>query len=162
MPKRQVFYSFHYQNDVCRVSQVRNMGVVEGDSIVSDNDWEEVKKKGDKAIEKWINDSMKMRSCVVVLIGEETAGRKWIDYEIERAWNERKGLVGIHINNLKHFDGKTSLQGKNPFDKFTFKDGTKLSSIVKIYNPSKENAYNEIRNNLEEWIEEAINIRNDN
>ena len=26
MPKRKVFYSFHYNNDVFRVQQIRNMG----------------------------------------------------------------------------------------------------------------------------------------
>jgi hypothetical protein len=30
MPKRQVFYSFHFDNDVMRAQQIRNMGVVEG------------------------------------------------------------------------------------------------------------------------------------
>jgi hypothetical protein len=28
--KRKVFYSFHFDNDVFRVQQVRNMGVIEG------------------------------------------------------------------------------------------------------------------------------------
>lgn len=38
MPKRQIFYSFHFNNDVMRVQQVRNMGVVEGNVPVSPND----------------------------------------------------------------------------------------------------------------------------
>lgn len=29
---------------------------------------------------------MKYRSCVVVLVGSETASRPWIQYEIEHAW----------------------------------------------------------------------------
>jgi hypothetical protein len=52
MAKRQVFYSFHYKNDVMRVAQIRNIGVIEGNKPVSENDWEEVKKKGDSAVEK--------------------------------------------------------------------------------------------------------------
>ncbi len=28
--KRKVFYSFHFDNDVMRVQQIRNMGVLEG------------------------------------------------------------------------------------------------------------------------------------
>lgn len=31
-------------------------------------------------IEKWIDDNMNYRSCVVVLIGEETANRKWVKH----------------------------------------------------------------------------------
>ena len=78
--KRQVFYSFHYGNDVMRVQQIRNMGVIEGNTPVSPNEWEQVKRTGDKAIEKWIDDNMKYRSCVVVLIGSETASRPWVQY----------------------------------------------------------------------------------
>ena len=58
-PKRQIFYSFHYKNDVFRVQQIRNMGVLDGNEPVSANDWETVKKGGDKAIIKWIDDNMK-------------------------------------------------------------------------------------------------------
>ena len=62
--KRQVFYSFHYKNDVMRVSQIRNIGALEDNKPVSDNDWEEVKRKGDDNVKKWINDNMKYRSCL--------------------------------------------------------------------------------------------------
>ena len=45
MAKRQVFYSFHYYKDSWRAAQVKNMGMVEGNTPVSANEWEEVKKK---------------------------------------------------------------------------------------------------------------------
>ena len=73
--KRQIFYSFHFENDVFRVQQIRNMGALEDNKPVSHNDWETVKRGGDNAIEKWINDNMNYRSCVVVLIGGETYKR---------------------------------------------------------------------------------------
>lgn len=38
---------------------------------------------------------------MVVLIGEDTAKRKWVKYEIKKAWNEGKGVLGIYIHNLK-------------------------------------------------------------
>lgn len=38
MTKRQVFYSFHFKNDSWRAGQVRNIGVVEGNTPVSSND----------------------------------------------------------------------------------------------------------------------------
>ena len=37
MTKRQVFYSFHFKNDSWRAGQVRNIGVVEGNTPVSSN-----------------------------------------------------------------------------------------------------------------------------
>jgi len=44
------------KEDSWRASKVRNMGAIEGNSPVTDNDWEKVKKGGDKAIEKWIDE----------------------------------------------------------------------------------------------------------
>lgn len=157
--KRQIFYSFHYDNDVFRVQQIRNMGALEDNKPVSANDWETVKKGGDAAIEKWINDNMKYRSCVIVLIGEETHKRKWVKHEIKKAWNDGKGLLGIHIHNLK--DPKTGKcdKGTNPFEQFTLEGGGKLSDVVKCYNPDSTDAYNDIKNNIEKWVEKAIKDR---
>lgn len=101
MAKRQVFYSFHFDNDVMRVQQIRNIGALEDNKPVSTSEWEEVKRKGESSIKKWIEDNMSSRSCVVVLIGEETANRKWVQYEIRKAWENGKGLLGIYIHNLK-------------------------------------------------------------
>src|SRR5690349_5507067 len=92
---RKCFYSFHYVPDNWRTSQVRNIGVIEGNAPASDNGWESVKKGGEAAIQKWIDLQLSGRSCAIVLIGSETAGRKWINYEIGKAWNEGKGVVGI-------------------------------------------------------------------
>lgn len=77
MPKRQVFYSFHFDNDVMRVQQIRNMGVIDGDEPVSKNEWERLKGTAG-GIQKWIGDNMRSRSCVIVLIGEQTSKRPWV------------------------------------------------------------------------------------
>ena len=159
MAKRQVFYSFHYDNDVFRVQQIRNIGALEDNKPVSANEWESVKKGGEASIKKWIDDNLRYKSCVVVLVGEETANRKWVRYEIEKAWELGKGLVGVYIHNLKDPRTGNSSKGKNPFDQFAFDDGTKLSSVVKCYNPNPYDAYNDIKDRLEDWIEEAIASR---
>jgi hypothetical protein len=159
MAKRQVFYSFHFNNDVMRVQQVRNIGALEDNKPVSANEWEEVKKKGDAAIKKWIDDTMLYRSCVVVLIGAETANRPLVKHEIEKAWKDGKGLLGIYIHNLNCPRNGTCIKGPNPFDSFNFKDGSKLSSVVKCYNPKSTDAYNDIKDNIEDWIEAAVQAR---
>lgn len=160
---RRVFYSFHYKRDAWRAAQVRNIGVVEGNQPASDNDWEQVKKDGDNAIKSWIDENMEYRTCTIVLVGAETAGRKWIEYEIKRAWNdENMGLVGIRIHGLKNSDGEEDSAEGNPFADFTLTDNKKLSEIVKCHNPpgqdSKER-YNWIENHLKSIVEEAITIR---
>lgn len=85
--KRQVFFSFEYNKDVWRAGQIRNMGKVDNSSTFSDNDWEEVKEKTDTAIRNWIDNQLKMRSCLVVLIGSTTSTRKWVQYEIKKLMN---------------------------------------------------------------------------
>jgi hypothetical protein len=158
---RQTFFSFHYKPDCWRASQVRNIGVVDGNSPVSDNDWEAITKKGDAAIQNWIETQMKGRSCTIVLIGANTAGRKWIDYEIKKTWADGKGLVGIYIHNLKDASSEQSSKGANPFDDFKFGDKD-FSSVVKAYDPPYSTSiyvYDYIKENIEGWIEEAIKIR---
>ena len=159
MAKRSVFYSFHFDNDVMRVQQIRNIGVIEDNKPVSPNNWEEIRRKGKAAIEKWIDENMKYRSCVIVLVGKETASRPWVDYEIRKGWNDQKGVVGIYIHNIKCPRNGTSSQGANPFPNIKFESGRALSSLVKCYNPNPLYAYNDIADNLESWIEEAIAIR---
>jgi hypothetical protein len=160
---RKVFYSFYYDGDRDRVAQVRNMGVVEDNPIASDNDWEKIKRGGDTAIKNWIEQQMKGTSCCVVLIGSDTSTRKWVTYEISEAWNRNKGVVGVHIYELKNLRGEKSSKGTNPLEKVTFTNGGRaLSTVAKTYDPpyydSKE-VYAHIKQNLQNWIDEAIEIR---
>ncbi|MCP4050405.1 MAG: TIR domain-containing protein [bacterium] len=159
---RQVFYSFHYKEDSQRVAKVRNIGVIEGNKPASDNDWEEVVGKGDTAIEKWINNQLAYRSCTIVLIGAKTAGRKWIKYEIKKTWDEGKGILGINIHNLTNLQGEQTTKGSNPFDAYKIGD-TPMSDIVQVYDPpfsTSKYVYGHIADNVESWIEKAIEIRN--
>ena len=164
-PKRRVFFSFHYERDAWRAAQIRNAGALEGNEPVTDNQWETIRRGGKSAIQKWIDDQISTRSCTVVLIGNKTAEREWIQYEIIKSWNERKGLVGIYIHNLKDRFGHQDLPGKNPFDNITFtQTGQRLSSVVKDYNPTSRDSqrvYATIINNLQTWVEEAIRTRRD-
>jgi len=158
---RKAFFSFHYKPDNWRASQVRQMGALEGNAPVSDNDWESITKGGDAAIEKWIANQMKGRSCTVVLVGQNTAGRKWITHEIKESWNAGMGVVGICVHNLKDNAEKQCAVGSNPFDYVTV-GGKKLSSIVKLYNPpytTSTYVYAHIKQNIADWVEEAIKIR---
>ena len=161
---RRVFYSFHYAPDNWRAAMVRNIGSIEGNRPATDNGWEAVKRGGDAAIKKWIADQMKYRSCTVVLVGTNTADRKWINHEIIKSWNDGMGVVGIHIHGLEDSDGNISQKGRNPFDFITFENsGKKLSSTVKCYNPSGRSSkerYGWISQHLANAVEEAITIRN--
>lgn len=156
MSKIPVFYSFHFKNDVMRVQQIRNIGTIEGNTPTTPNLWESLKLKGDTAVQGWIDKNLKYKRCVVVLIGSETASRPWIRYEITKAWNDGKALIGVHIHNIKCPRNGTSRKGRNPFDDLQFKNGRKLSSVIPCYDPDPANTYRDIAENISGWITHAI------
>lgn len=161
-PKRRTFYSFHFDNDAWRAGQVRNIGLTEHDEPVSSNAWEEVKRGGDAAIKKWINDQMSPRSCVIVLIGSSTANRKWINYEIGKAWDDKKALLGIYIHRLLNQDSKASSKGNNPFSYIKLQNDLTIANYprtARTYDPpytDSKDVYGYIKDNLEQWVEDAI------
>lgn len=156
MARKPVFFSFHYENDVMRVQQIRNIGSLEGNTPVLANEWETVKRGGDSSIKRWIDENMKYKQCVIVLVGKETAERPWVQYEIEKAWKDGKPIFGIYIHNLKCPRSGTSPKGKNPFDQIVLSNGYRLSSFVKCHDPLSYDAYNDIAKNMDKWVSAAI------
>lgn len=116
--------------------------------------WEQIKREGPGAIERWINSQMRYTSVTVVLIGTETFRRKWVKFEIRRTLKLKHGLIGIYIHRLKNVHGNKSVKGPNPFDQFIVTVGSrvkKLSGIIKTYDWILDNGYE----NLGAWIEKA-------
>lgn len=165
---RRCFFSFHYEPDNWRASTVRNIGAIEGNQPARDNDWEQIAHgpNHDQRISQWIAEQMRGRTCTVVLVGQNTAGRKWINYEIIRSWNEKMGVVGIRIHGLQNRLQQISSAGANPFDAITHGPSQRLlSTLVKCYNPAGSNSqerYAWIREHLSNAVEEAVKIRNAN
>jgi hypothetical protein len=155
---KTVFYSFHYDNDAWRVQQVSNMGVVEGQPIMNAQEWEAVKQKGDTAIQEWIDEQMSYKRAVVVLIGSGTADRSWVQYEITKAWNAKKPLVGIRINGLADSSGMTDSAGANPFSNVTLPGGGTVADYVPVHTPSgstSQAVYANIEANITSWVDGA-------
>ena len=118
---RKVFFSFHYQNDCWRVQNVMNSQVVKSgyslNKFLTVQDWEEVKRKGDANIKRWIREQMHGASVLCVLIGSETASRRWVKFEIEEAKSKNMGLLGVYIHKIKNSNQQISPEGENPFVK---------------------------------------------
>ncbi len=148
-----------------RCKLAKNMGKIESQPMLSGNRWKEVRKDGDRAIKKWIDEQMYGKTCLVVpaLVGEHTASRPWVRHEIERTWDEGLGVVGIRIHGLKNLQGGTAARGKNPFGNFSV-DGQILSSIVTLHDPwrwDSKAVYADISENLEALVEKDLVIRGD-
>lgn len=155
---RRVFFSFHYDNDVKRVVQIRNSWVVragnETQPFVDKAEWESIKRTGPQAIERWIDKQLNGTSVTVVLIGSGTYDREWVQHEIKRSYELGKGMLGIYIHNVKDPQLGTSVKGKNPFDYWSIKQNGReiaLSSLYNTYDWVNEDGYN----NFSNWIESA-------
>jgi len=158
---RRVFFSFHYDRDIVRVSQVRNSWVTKGRETAGFWDaasWESVKRGGDAAIKRWIENQLDGTSVTVVLIGAQTATRKYVLYEIERSLELGKGLLGVRIHGLKDFNGQTDYTGPNPFEQFSARDyygrTSQLSQVVAVHDYEAEAGYI----NIDAWIEAAARV----
>jgi hypothetical protein len=159
---RSSFVSFHYKRDHWRVQQVLRMGELEGQSELPAQEWESVKAKGDAAVHAWIDEQMKYKQAVIVLIGLETATRPFVLYEIRRAWQLGKPLLGINIHGLENSAKETDAKGANPFAKCGFKDSTRTfanyvpvfdpADWTNIQNPKGTDIYAAIRDNMTDWI----------
>jgi len=155
---RKTFFSFHYAPDCWRASQVKNSWVTQEDrdaaGFFNSVEWEEVKKKRDSDIERWIDGQLEGTSVTVVLIGSDTAGRKWINYEITSSYKKGNGLLGIYIHNQKNSKGLTSPKGRNPFDDWHITRNDRniyFSGLYKTYDWVNDDGYN----NMGDWIEAA-------
>ncbi|MGW4090812.1 TIR domain-containing protein [Nocardia sp. NPDC004750] len=140
---RKVFFSFHYQRDAWRVGQVRNSNVVSAfdkNPFYDKAQWETVKRQTPGGIQAWIDKQLNGTSVTVVLIGAETAGRRWVKYEIEKSIELGKALLGVHIAGIKNQRGETDNLGVNP-----------LPSQYPVYLWNKNGG----AANLGRWIEDA-------
>lgn len=153
---RSCFVSFHYQNDYWRVQQVLRMGAIGGQEILPAQNWEQVRKKGNVAVQDWIDKEMGYKVAVVVLIGAETASREFVQYEIKRAWTLKKPMLGIRIHALQNSAKQTSRPGANPFAQFGFSDSRRTyADYIPVFDPTGSDSahvYATIQNNLDTWI----------
>jgi hypothetical protein len=154
---RRAFFSFHYERDSWRAGQVRNSWVTKDRESAGFWDaaaWEEVKKKTDAEIEKWIGEQLVGTSVTVVLIGAETSTRQYVGYEIQQSHNRGNGMLGIYIHDMKDANSKTDTKGANPLSNWHVeRDGKKvlLSDIYPTYDWADDDGYE----NLGAWIEAA-------
>ncbi|MBU6197459.1 MAG: TIR domain-containing protein [Cyanobacteria bacterium REEB446] len=162
--KPKIFYSFHYELDVIRTQQVRNIGSVEGNKPVSPIEWEQVKRSGDNAVKNWIDKNLANADCFIVLIGQQTSARPWVRYEIEKAWSLKKPMQGIYIHNLRDFQLRVTNKGVNPFSTISLNMGYGNQKKISDYlpsplDPNPYNAYQDIVNKLDKLISDAIHRR---
>lgn len=81
-----------------------------------------------------------------------------MDYEIRKAWDEKRPLVGIRIHGLADGSGKTDYSGSNPFMAVKLKGGRTVGDYVTLHDPSGSHSqlvYAAIKNKIASWVDTA-------
>ena len=156
---KKCFLSFHYKPDNWRVQTVRNIGSIDEQPLLGANKWEEIKKKGDQAIKDWISSNMKDKECLVVLVGEKTADRPWVKYEIKEAWKKGLGVTAVYIHGLKNSAGEQGRKGKDPFAGLTVDGKAIVGTVHDTPYSSSTNVYDHIKENIATWVADAVKAR---
>lgn len=140
---RRTFFSFHYERDIWRSSIVRNSSKLKPSITpewIEASIWESAKTTGPSAVQKLIDDALVGTSVTAVLIGSQTASRRWVKYEIDQSIARGNGLLGIYIHNIGDRDGRADTKGTNP-----------LPSGYRIYDWVNNDGYND----LGTWVDDA-------
>ncbi|MFD4591480.1 TIR domain-containing protein [Streptomyces rubiginosohelvolus] len=158
---KSVFYSFHYEQDVHRVQLIRNINALAGQPLLNPQEWEQVRRRGSQAIKEWIHDEMAYKKAVIVLIGRYTATRPWVIYEIEKAWADKRPMLGIRIHGLSSL-GSVDIAGSDPFAR---SEGV---GSIPIFDPTTRDwsgkidskaTYKRLCDNLENWSSQGVSKR---
>lgn len=110
---RNTFFSFHY-DDADLASQIRECNRFTKDRFDFRDwaPWETVRLRSWSAIKAWIDDQLVGTSVTVVLIGQETALRGAVRYEIEASVLRGNGIIGVYLNQMQGL--KTRNRGVRP------------------------------------------------
>jgi hypothetical protein len=114
---RRTFFSFKY-DDVTRAMVVRNSWVTQDRAARGFTDaaeFEKLKRQGDAAVKRWIDDQLRNTSVTVVLVGAATNQSRYVRYEIDQSIARGNGLLGINISKIKDWNQRTTaFCGKMP------------------------------------------------
>jgi hypothetical protein len=119
--KRRAFFSFYF-GDIMRVNVVRNAwkvvrpdGALGGRTFYDSSLWESRQFEDPETLKRLIREGVGYTSVVCVLVGTQTAIRRWVRYEIARAIIARRGLLAVHLNGIRHHQPLVPhVRGPNP------------------------------------------------
>lgn len=105
---RKVFVSYSHRLDQQAANDFRKIFANERDVFIDKSIREDIGELAASTIKAKLSSLIKDSSVTVVLIGQETGGRSWVDWEIYHSLrksdgNARNGLLGVKIPNKTHW-----------------------------------------------------------
>lgn len=115
--RRHLFISHHHQDDK-QVSSLSNLLAAKGYDIRNssvrmkpENQRRmDEKRVSDKVIERILRMKISWASTVVVLIGKDTHSRPWVNWEIQKAHEQGKRIVGVYARGGTESDIPSNLE----------------------------------------------------
>ena len=151
---RRVFFSFHYERDNWSVCQVRNSWLAnphhKSQPFYDHAAWEQIKRQGNSAIKRWIDNELSGSSVTVILAGPQTMGRQWVQYEIDESLRLGKGLMAVTLEGMRQRDGNP-----DSWDRYTTYGPFRSERLT---HPVYSWIQGDGRQNLANWIETAAQV----
>ncbi len=99
---RKVFVSYSHRLDQGAADDFRSIFAEERDAFIDKSIREDIGQSGNETIKVRLSALIRDASVTVILIGQDTGGRSWVDWEIynslrKGSQNERNGLLGVRI-----------------------------------------------------------------
>src|SRR5262245_25242640 len=76
--------------------------------------WGDATMAGPATVRKMLASALDDTSVTCVLIGPQTAGQRWVRYEIVESIQRRNLLIGVHISGIPDHAQRTAPKGKSP------------------------------------------------
>ena len=160
---RKVFYSFHFKEDSQRVSQVKQIGAIEGQPLLSSNQWEEIKKGGDKS-DRTMDRGRDERQVLPGRADRHLDRWQALGQPRDHQGVERRQGRAWHLHPQPQEPRRTTVaKGLQPLHWPNDQSQRRAPTIVKTYDPpfsDSKAVYDHIKENIESWVEQAIEIRN--
>src|SRR5438067_461901 len=96
---RRVYFAFDYK-DVFKVNQIRNAGQFVDVAVAGFTDasqWEKLKQRDDVVIRRAIDNALQRTTVTVACVGERTASRRWVKYELNASKGRGNALLGVYL-----------------------------------------------------------------
>jgi hypothetical protein len=115
--RRHLFISHHHKDDA-EVSKLTNLLIGKGIDVRNssvrmkpENQRRMEEKRVDpKVIERILSMKISWASTVIVLIGKDTHKRSWVDWEINKANEQGKRIIGVYLRGGTEADIPKSLE----------------------------------------------------
>ena len=140
----RVFFSFAYTEDHHRAQTIMehylNHPNTSATGFIEDEEIDRMCEEGLLRVYRWIEEEISKAEAVVVLIGHNTAGKHFVEFEIACAQKNSKPMIGVFIEELCDQNGNTQAQGPSP-----------LFPVFSLYNYVQDQG----AANLPSWLKKA-------